>query len=115
MKYSKYRNKKVIIDGIKFDSNKEGNRYLELKQKEKLGEISNLRLQVKFELQPKYKINEKAIRAINYVCDFYYYDNKLKEWVVEDVKASESFRTDIYKLKKKLFMHKYGKEITEIY
>lgn len=28
---SKYNNKKIIIDGIQFDSIKEGNRYKELK------------------------------------------------------------------------------------
>jgi len=111
-KKSKYGNKKVIIDRIKFDSQKEGNRYIELKQKERLGLISDLRLQVKYELQPKFKINGKTIRAINYVADFVYKENGNE--VIEDVKASESFQTDIYKLKKKLFMHKYGIEIKEV-
>lgn len=112
-KKSKYRNKKVLIDGIWFDSQKEGKRYLELKQKEKLGEISDLRLQVKFELQPSFKINGKTIRAINYVCDFLYKENGNE--VIEDVKASKKFQTDIYKLKKKLFEYKYKIEIKEIY
>ena len=113
-KKSKYRNKKVIIDEIKFDSKKEGNRYLELKQMEKADYIKGLELQKRFELVPKYEINGKKIRAMNYVCDFYYYDIKKEKYVVEDVKASESFQTDIYKLKKKLFMHKYGIEIEEV-
>lgn len=123
-KKSKYGNKKVVIDGIKFDSQKEGNRYIELKQKERLGLIFDLKLQVKFELIPKYTLNGKTIRAMNYIADFVYREpikneegtRELKyKTIVEDVKACKSFQTDIYKLKKKLFMHKYGKEITEIY
>lgn len=112
-KKSKYKNKKIIIDEITFDSTKEGKRYLELKQKEKLGEISNLRLQVKFELQPSFKINGKTIRAINYIADFVYKENGNE--VIEDVKASKNFQTDVYKLKKKLFEYKYKIEIKEIY
>ena len=112
-KKSKYRNKKIIIDEITFDSTKEGKRYLELKQKEKLGEISDLVLQMKFELLPKYKINGKTIRAISYVADFVYKENGNE--VIEDVKASKKFQTDVYKLKKKLFEYKYKIEIKEIY
>ena len=41
---SKYHNKKVIIDGIKFDSKKEANRYQELKLMQRAGKIkSNIR------------------------------------------------------------------------
>ena len=118
---SKYKNKKIIIDEIKFDSTKEGKRYIELKQKEKQGEISNLRLQVKFELQPSFKINGKTIRAINYIADFVYEakiidteDDEFCEYkkVVEDTKG---FRTEVYKLKKKLFEYKYKIEIKEVY
>jgi hypothetical protein len=113
---SKYKNKKVVIDNITFDSNKEGMRYLELKQKESNGQIKDLRLQVKFELQPSYKIDNKTIRAINYVCDFVYMENingDIPSWkqVIEDVKG---YRTDVYKLKKKLFEYKYGIEIEEV-
>ena len=108
-KKSKYRNKKIIIDEITFDSTKEGKRYIELKQKEKQGEISNLRLQVKFELQPSFKINGKTIRAINYIADFVYKENGNE--VIEDTKG---FRTGVYKLKKKMFEYKYSTEIQEI-
>lgn len=113
-KQSKYKNKKVVIDGIKFDSQKEGNRYKELKLMEKSGIISDLRLQVKFELQPGFKLNGKTIRAINYIADFVYI-TKENEEVVEDVKPSKNFQTDVYKLKKKLFEYKYKIEIKEVY
>ena len=101
----KYHNRKVIVDdGIKFDSLKEARRYKELKILEKANEITELRLQVKFELQPSFKKNGKTIRKIEYIADFTYYDNKLNKYIVEDTKG---YKTDVYKLKKKLFEYKY--------
>ena len=41
---SKYHNKKVIYNGITFDSIKEKNRYIELKLLERAGLIKNLKL-----------------------------------------------------------------------
>ena len=49
----KYRNEKVIVDGISFDSKKEAARYRELKMLERSGAISGLKMQVPFELIPK--------------------------------------------------------------
>lgn len=102
---NKYFNKKVIIDGIKFDSKKEAKRYTELKLLKKAGVIKDLELQAVFVLQPKYT-NAKGehIRAITYKADFYYYDNQKEKYIVEDTKG---FRTDTYKLKKKLFEYVY--------
>ena len=48
-KQNKFKNKKIIIDGIKFDSKKEGYYYVYLKELEKTNKISNLQLQVKYE------------------------------------------------------------------
>ena len=53
-KKSKYGADRVEIDNVEFDSKRESERYLELKQLEKLGIIKELRLQVEFELQPKF-------------------------------------------------------------
>lgn len=50
--YSKFGNKKYSIDGIKFDSKKESQRYCELKMLERAGQISDLQLQVEFILIP---------------------------------------------------------------
>ena len=52
---SKYHNKKVMIDGIKFDSKKEANRYQELKLMQRAGIISDLQRQVKYVLIPSQK------------------------------------------------------------
>lgn len=109
---NKYRNQKITIDGIIFDSLKEGGRYRVLKLLVKAKEIKDLELQKKFELQPAYtNANGKHIRAINYLADFYYYDNKLRCYVVEDTKG---FRTDVYKIKKKMFEYKYNAIIKEL-
>lgn len=110
--YNKYRNEKTVIDGIQFDSNREGQRYLDLKMLERAGEIKDLRLQYKFVLQDGYVgPTGKKIRPITYIADFVYYDVKKGCVVVEDAKG---MKTDIYKLKKKLFEFRYGIPIHEI-
>ena len=103
-KVNKYHNKKVFYDGHWFDSQKEKNHYILLKQLEKLGLISDLKLQVKFELQPSFKYNGETIRKITYIADFVYYDLKENKIIVVDVKG---FKTKDYLLKKKMFMYKY--------
>ena len=114
---SKYHNKKVVIDGIKFDSTKEGNRYRELKLMLKAGEIYNLRLQVPYELVPKVTGREPTTgrmvteRRMTYVADFVYVDRRTGKEVVEDAKG---FRTPEYKCKRKIFLWRYGFPITEV-
>ena len=101
---SKYKNKKIIIDGIKFDSKKEGNRYIQLKTLEKEGLIQELKLQKEFLLQPAFKKNGKTYRKITYKADFCYFSVKEGKYIVEDVKG---FKTEVYKLKKKIFEYVY--------
>lgn len=99
---SKYRAKKTEIDGIKFDSKKEARRYTELKLLEHNGDIENLTLQPRFLLQEGFRKNGKTYRKIEYVADFMYQqEGKL---IVEDVKG---IKTDVYKLKQKLFEKRY--------
>lgn len=98
----KYNNRKTIIDNIKFDSNAEATRYQFLKILLKTGKIEDLELQPKFLLQPSFKKNGKTIRAINYIADFKYIQDK--KIVIEDVKGME---TKEFKIKKKLFEYKY--------
>lgn len=111
-KQNKYKNKKIIIDGHKFDSHKEGNHYIALKQLEKLGVIHNLELQKRYELQPSFKLNGKTIRSITYIADFVYIQDGVE--IVEDVKGSKYMETEAFKIKKKMFEYKYGKEIKVI-
>lgn len=101
-KKNKYNARKVVIDGIKFDSIGEGKRYQELKLQEHCGVISGLSLQPVFVLQDKFRINGKAERAIKYKADFKYM--KDGDIVIEDFKGK---KTDVYKLKRKLFLKKF--------
>lgn len=110
---NKYSNKKTVVDDIQFDSKLESVRYGELKILEKAKIITDLRLQVGFELIPSYVKNGKKVQGIKYVADFVYYDREKEKTVVEDTKG---MKTDVFKLKKKLFEYKYKDlEITEVY
>lgn len=111
---SKYNSRKTVIDGIKFDSKLEAERYKQLKLLERSGEINNLKLQPKFEILKSYKYKGKTIRGVSYYADFMYYDKTLRKTVIEDVKG---VKTDVYKLKIKLFIKRYciknNKELVE--
>ena len=100
--FSKYGNKKTIADGITFDSKKESERYLVLKDMLMHDEIEDLQIQPKFLLQESFKYKNETIRKIYYIADFSY--KKEGILIVEDVKGK---RTDVYKLKRKLFLYKY--------
>ena len=49
---TKYRNKKIEVDGIVYDSKKEMRRHQQLLLKEKVGAIIDLQTQVKYVLIP---------------------------------------------------------------
>ena len=69
---SKYNAKKTIVDGITFDSKHEADRYCELKLLLRAGAITDLRLQVPFELQPAFTVNgKKKIDRYHYIADFH--------------------------------------------
>ncbi|MCA0455688.1 MAG: DUF1064 domain-containing protein [Chloroflexi bacterium] len=101
---SKYGNRKTTVNGITFDSKAEAARYQELRLLEQAGAISGLTLQPKWQLLPSFKHDGKTERAISYIADFKYMDED-GQWVVEDVKGT---RTEAYKIKRKLFLSKYG-------
>lgn len=105
---SKYHAKKTVVDGITFDSRKEADRYLVLKRMEEDGNIEDLRRQVRYELIPAFDVDGKHYRPVYYVADFVYREDGRE--VVEDVKG---VRTDVYKLKSKLFARRYGMSIKE--
>ena len=115
-KQSKYKNKKVKVNGKIFDSKKEAKRYCELIKLEQAGLIKDLETQKKFLLLDTFKKNGTTYKQISYYADFVYFDVYSKKTIVEDVKASKYFKTDVYKLKKKLFEYKYPDlTITEVY
>lgn len=120
---SKYGNKKAKANGRVFDSRKERSRYYTLQVLEKAGEISDLRMQVPFEIIPavyekvekqlktKVKIVDRCVqRATHYIADFVYTD-KDGNMVVEDVKGSSSILTPEFRLKMKLMRYVHGIQI----
>lgn len=123
----KYFAKKVEIDGIKFDSKKEANRYVELKALERKGTISDLCLQVPFELIPAQYVEEKTFtksgkekickklveRKMEYVADFVYCKDGVT--VVEDVKGfRNSTAYSIFVIKRKLMLWLKGIRVVEV-
>lgn len=123
---TKYNASKCVVDGITFDSRKEAKRYCELKLLEKGNVIRDLRLQVEFELLPNQYATEKRYgkngkplkdkkvlleRRVVYRADFVYILNETNETVVEDCKG---LRLEVYKIKKKLMLYRYGVRIKEV-
>ncbi len=99
---NKYKNNRMQIDRYVFDSQLEGTRYRQLKLLERAGEISNLKLQVPFLLQDSFRKNGKTYRKIEYIADFVYEEKG--QTIVEDTKG---MKTDVFKIKQKLFEYKY--------
>ena len=105
--YRKYHNTKTVIDGIKFDSKLEAERYAQLKILERAGVIRDLELQPEYELIPSFRKNGKTWRRTVYKADFRYILAEDDSYIIEDVKGSTSVITDVLKKKKKLFEYKY--------
>lgn len=89
----KFKAKPTVINGIRFASRREANRYSELRLLERCGAISHL------ELQPRFPLIVNGQVVCTYVGDFRYLENGKS--ITEDVKG---FRTSEYKLKRKLLL-----------
>lgn len=122
----KYKNKKIIVDGIKFDSKKEATRYKELKTLERAGAIHDLQRQAKYVLIPaqyelsgeiytkgkekgKPKKGKLIERECAYYADFVYTENG--KTVVEDTKG---VKTPEYIIKRKLMLYVHNIKIKEM-
>ena len=95
-KRAKFGNKKIELDGIKFDSLAEANRYCALKLRVRIGEIRDL------ELQPRFDIIVNGVKVAYYKADFRYRVAATGEVVVEDVKSPITAEDATFRLKKKL-------------
>lgn len=127
MQRNKYMNKHVIVDGIDFDSQREAQRYWELCQLEKAGEINNLQLQQPFVLIPTqrepdipykrgigFKKGRMIEKAVTYIADFTYV-TKDGEFVVEDVKGYRKGQAyAVFSIKRKLMLYVHNIRIKEI-
>ena len=101
---SKYRNIPTEVEGRIFQSKREAARYVELRMLERSGIITELRCQVRFNL------DVNGVHVCNYLADFTYsgQDGRL---VVEDVKG---VRTATYRLKAKLMIACHALRIVEV-
>lgn len=124
--YSKYNAARIEYEGVKFDSRKELRFYLYLKDLEKEKIIKDIKRQVKFELQEKFKYGNKTIRSINYIADFTCVvldAEKFKSAIGcnnEEIKENQTvildtkgYKTEVYKIKYKLMLYR-GYKIFEI-
>lgn len=105
-KGKKFGNKKVVVDGITFDSTKESVHYGKLKLLKQAGEIKDFFCQVKFSID----VNKKHIA--NYFLDFeIWHLDGTKEYIDIkgfDTKKKKYITTDVFQLKKKLVEAIYG-------
>ena len=113
----KFNNKKVVRHGIKFDSEREADRWDFLLDCQRQGLISELKRQVEFVLIPdeysevkkqlktKVKVEKKrTFIGVRYKADFVYWHIAKGYHVVEDLKASPKMIPKDYQLKEKM-MH----------
>lgn len=114
---NKFGARKSVYKGIEFDSTVERQRYVYLEYQQKIGEISGLRLQTRFEiisrttkivptqLKTKIRYDERVVEmAANYTADFVYIENGV--YVMEDVKNDYSQEIRDYPLRRKLMIKK---------
>jgi hypothetical protein len=101
-KPNKYRAKRVIDEnGVKFDSETEFRRYRHLEYLSQIGEISNLRRQVVYNLN-----------VCKYIADHVYVDKSGRE-IVEDVKSKYTKNLAVYRIKKKLMKERFNIDVCE--
>lgn len=123
MRKNKYFAKAIKVDGEVFDSRKEYLRYKELELLERAGKITDLRRQVSYLLipsqfdmvtDPKTGRRKRICveRECHYIADFVYKENG--ELVVEDCKGcKKGAGYNIFVIKRKLMLEKYGIKIKE--
>ena len=105
----------ILANGTQhtFDSKHEYERYQALALLERSGVISNLQIQVPFELIPKQKKSNGYERSVKYIADFVYVKNGQK--VVEDAKGYKKGTIyELFVIKRKLMLERYGIEVKEV-
>lgn len=102
---SKYHNVVTERDGLRFASKAEASDYTDLTLQQTAGLIRDLKCQPRFVLQEKFTdVSGTKHRAIEYVADFSFEECDTGKLVVVDSKGVE---TDVFKIKRKLFLYRY--------
>lgn len=107
----KFRNQRIEINGIIYDSRKEARRHQELLWLEKAGRISNIRQQVRYVLAPSCHLwNEpKAKPPLRYYADFVYEENGQE--IIEDVKSPATRKEPLFRAKLHLMKTQLNKDV----
>lgn len=101
MGFRKIYSKKVEYDGYKFDSETEYLYYIELKEREKKGEVCSIIVHPSYVLLERFENNNgHQHKELTYAPDFVYFDRVLNKTRYVDVKG---FETDEFKIRRKLF------------
>lgn len=103
---NKFNAERVLYDGHMFDSKAERNHYIELKLREKAGEVIDIELQREFDLM----VN--GVLVARYRADMVFYDRILCRRRVVDVKGAPI--TPAFRLKQKLMKACFGIDVEVI-
>jgi hypothetical protein len=109
-KAAKYRNRKQVIDGVTYDSEKEAVNHVKLAALERAGVIRNLRHHVRFALVVR------GHHIADYVADHVYLELQGSRWreVVADTKSPATRKLPVYQMKRKLFAALHRLHIVEL-
>jgi uncharacterized protein DUF1064 len=99
MSNNKYGAIKVKADGFVFDSKMEYAHYCGLKLRRTAGEIVG-----EIKVHPKFPLVVCGVKICTFISDFEYYDAKIKDTVIDEVKG---FVTPSFRIKIKLFKALY--------
>lgn len=101
---TKYHNQHVQVDGYRFDSQAEAERYAELRLLESAGQIKDLRVHPRFCIVDK----DEHGAAMAYEADFEYVTLPDIVRIVEDVKSEATARIPLFRLKWRLVQARYS-------
>lgn len=105
---------KCEVDGIKFDSPREADRYQDLKILERAKVIEELEIHPAIPIViGGVEVKYPSGRQLKYVADFRYFDLEKGERIVEDVKFQSGHRPRDYQIKRALVLA-MGIEINEV-
>lgn len=100
---NKYHAQKTEVGGITFDSKKESKVWEKLQEMARIGVITGLERQKRFELVPK----QADERSVVYVADYVYFEVEAQRWVVADCKSAMTKKLPAYIIKRKLMKWRY--------
>lgn len=103
-KGKKFSNKKTVVDGRKFDSEKEAKYYGTLKLRQRIGEITS------FEHHKVYKLEINGMLICTYEADFVITNLDGTQLII-DVKSEATEKLPVFALKRKLMFAIHGIQV----